>query len=110
MLKSRKPSLASFLDQSRLLESSDTALVIGVQGDFQADQVKKPENCGVIEQAAEEVLGKKVSVLVRSVEASVKPAAKPKDPKKAKPDEHDALAQDVANLFGGEVIESDREQ
>src|SRR5512134_3636718 len=110
VLKSKKPSLAPFLDQSRLLESSDTTLVIGVKSDFQADRVKKPENCGVIEQAAAEVLGRKVSVQVRTVEAaSAKTASKPQDPKRAKPDEHDALAQDVAKLFGGEVIESDRE-
>ncbi len=107
VLKSVKPSLAPFLDQSRLLETSDTTLVIGVKGDFQAGQVKKPENCSVIEQVAGEVLGKKVSVQVQAIEASTKPVSKPKSPRKTKPDEHDALAQDVAKLFDGEVIEAD---
>jgi DNA polymerase-3 subunit gamma/tau len=106
-IKSKKPSLAPFLDHSRLLESSPAALVIGVKGVFQAGQVKKPENCGIIEQVAGEVLGRKIQVEVRAVEAAAKPEAKSKVPKKAKPDEHDALAQDVAKLFDGEVIDSD---
>jgi hypothetical protein len=53
------------------------------------------------------VLGRKIQVEVQAVEATAKPEAKPKTSKKTKPDEHDALAQDVAKLFDGEVIDSD---
>lgn len=107
VIKSRKPSLASFLEHSRLLELSGSDLVIGVKGDFQAEQVEKPESLNIIELAAGDVLNRKVRVKVQAIAASPKPEAKTKNPKKAKPDEDDALAHDVAKLFNGEVIESD---
>lgn len=111
VLKSRKPGLASAFGHSRVIEQTDTDLVIGVHGTaFQVKKAEEPDSRNLIEQVAEEVLGRRVRVKIQPVEAPAKPASAAKDPKKAIPDEHDALAQDVAKLFGGEVIERDREQ
>jgi DNA polymerase-3 subunit gamma/tau len=107
-LKSRRPGLASALVHGRILELTDNDLVIGVTGNsFQIAKVDEPESRSLVEQAAGEVLGKTVRVRVQAVEAAAKPDTSAKSMKKAHPDAHDALAQDVAKLFGGEVIESD---
>ena len=108
VLKSKKPGLASALGHSRIIEQTDTELVVGVHGAaFQVKKAEEPESRGMIEQVAEEILQRKVRVRIQAVETPAKPEAKPKSPKKTKPDEHDALAQDVAKLFNGEVIDAE---
>jgi len=107
-LKSKKPGLASFLEHSSLLENTDTILVLGVKGVFQVSQVEKRENLDVIEQAAQEVLGRKVQVKVKPLGDTPKSNIKSKSPKKIKPEEQDPAVQDVLRVFPqGEVIEHD---
>jgi len=106
-LKTKKPGLASFLAHSRLMEHSDTNLVIGVQGGFRVEQVEKPENRGIIEQIAGGILGRNVQVRVRPLTDEIKPAATSKTPVKKKPDDQDPMVQDALRIFGGEVIEPD---
>jgi DNA polymerase-3 subunit gamma/tau len=107
-LKSKKPGLASFLEHSSLLENTDTILVLGVKGVFQVSQVEKRENLDIIEQAAQEVLGRKVQVKVKPLGDTPKSNIKSKSPKKIKPEEQDPAVQDVLRVFPqGEVIEHD---
>jgi len=107
-LKSKKPGLASFLEHSSLLEDTDTILVLGVKGVFQVSQVEKRENLDIIEQAALEVLGRKVQLKVKPLEDTPKSDIKSKSSKKNKPEEHDPAVQDVLRVFPqGEVIEHD---
>lgn len=111
-IKSMKPSLASFLDHSRIIELSDTSLVIGVKGGFPQAQVEKPESLTVIEQVAEEVLNKKVRVQIQGIAASpgasIKPEAKAKPLKQGKSQEQDPAMQEVFRAFpGAEIVESD---
>jgi DNA polymerase-3 subunit gamma/tau len=104
-LKTKKPGLASFLSHSKLIEHSDTNLVIGVQGGFRIEQVEKPENRGIIEQIAGGILGRNVQVRVRPLADEVMPAATSKAPIKKKSDDQDPMVQDALRIFGGEVIE-----
>jgi DNA polymerase III subunit gamma/tau len=108
-LRSRRPSLVPFLGKSRLLELSDTTLVVGVQGGFHVSQVEKRENRDVIEQTAGELLGRKIHVKVQPLAEAPKPDAKTKSPGKNKSDAQDPAIQDVLRVFPqGEVIEHDK--
>ena len=109
-VKSKKPSVVSFLDHSRLIELTDTELVVGIKSGFPAEQAEKPENRGLIEQAAEEVLHRKVRLKVQPLAAAAMGTptgaeSKAKNVKKTRPDEQDPVALDIAKLFDGEVIE-----
>lgn len=107
-LRVKKPSLAPFLEQSTLLEAGDAMLVVAVKGGFQAERINKPENAGIIEQAAEEVLGRKIAVQVQIMKEPQKPETKAKDKKKTGTVAQDPAVQDVLRVFTqGEVIERD---
>ncbi len=106
-LKSTKPSLAAFLEHAKFMELSDTAMTIGVYGDFQRGQVEKRENRDYIEKTAEKVLGKKIPVVIQPLTETSKPGIKNKVQKKTKDQEHDPLVQDVLKVFNGEHIETD---
>jgi DNA polymerase-3 subunit gamma/tau len=109
-LKAKKPGLATFLAQGRLIEVTDGELVIGVKGtSFQREQIEKQENKQLIEAIAGEALGRKVRVKVQAIAEDPKsPAsAKPKEPIKKMPEEQDPLVQDALRIFGGEVVEQD---
>jgi hypothetical protein len=108
-LRSRKPNLAPFLGNSRLLELSDTTLIVGVQGGFHASQVEKQANLDFIEQTAGEILGRKIHLKVQPLAGAPKPDTKTKSPGKNKPDAQDPAIQDVLKVFPqGEVIEHDK--
>ena len=105
-VRSKKASLASFLDHSRILELSATDIVIRVKGDFQKEQVEKPESLVMIEQAAAEIVGRKVRVQVQLDQASAEPGVKRTPQKKTKAEEHNPAIDDVLRVFTqGEVIE-----
>jgi len=106
-ITSKKPSLASFLEHSRLIEVTDTTAVVGVQGSFQTGQVEKEENREVIEQTAEAVLSRKIRVKIQPLAESSKQNTKTKGLKKAKSKEQDLIVQDVLNVFKGQFIETD---
>jgi DNA polymerase-3 subunit gamma/tau len=108
VLRAKKPSLAPFLEHSRLLEASHTTWVVGVKGGFQATQVEKKENRDFIELTAGEVLGKKIQVKVQSLGEALKSEGKTKHPRKDGPEAQDPAVQDVLRVFPqGEVIEHD---
>jgi len=108
-LKSKKPSLASHLDQSRMIELSDTMLLIGVKGGFPAEQIEKAENRNILEQVASEILNKKIQIKIQPLavqaEAPGKHDIRTTTSKKTKPVEQDPIAQNIAKLFDGAVIE-----
>jgi DNA polymerase-3 subunit gamma/tau len=109
-LKSKKPSLASFLEHSSLLEETATTLVLGIRGAFNTGQAEKRGNLDIIEQAAREVLGREVQVKVSPLGDMPKSDVKQKNPKKVKPDEQDPAIQDVLRIFPqGEIIEHDHQ-
>ncbi len=108
VLKSKKPGLASFLEDSTLLEDADTTLVLGVKGVFQVSQAEKRENLDIIEQAVLEVLGRKVQVKVKPLGDTLRSVVKPKSSKKIRPEEQDPVVQDILRVFPqGEIIEHD---
>jgi len=107
-LKSKKPSLASFLGHSRLVKISNSEMVIGVSGSgFQIEQIEKQENRGFIEQIAGEVLGGPVQVKFQTLTDNSVAESKPRVTKKQKPDEHPPLVQDALKIFSGQVVEED---
>jgi DNA polymerase-3 subunit gamma/tau len=110
-VKSKKPSLASFLEHSRLIELSATDLTISVTGSFQIEQAEKPESRGMIEQIAEEILNRKVRLKIQPASAqpsiAITPDTKTKSLKKANPQEQDPIVQDVLKVFNGQFIETD---
>jgi DNA polymerase-3 subunit gamma/tau len=108
-LKAKKPSLASYFTQSKLLNTSDTSFTLGFPAGFQRDQVEKQEHRDYIEQIASEVLGRKIQLTIKPLgqeEAGPSPA-RTKTPTKKKPEEQPPIVQDALRIFGGEVIETD---
>ena len=78
ILKTKKPSLVSVLEHSKLIDFSQSKMVIGVPGSFQSGQVEKKDNRDCIEQAAEEVLNKKIQVMIQQLGESSPATVKPK--------------------------------
>jgi len=107
-LKSKKPSLASALAHSKIVEMTDTELVIGIKGNsFQKDLVEKRENRSIIEDLAAETLNKKLQIKFHLLAEPAKHETKQKTPKKQKTEEQDPIVQDALRIFGGEVVEPD---
>jgi DNA polymerase-3 subunit gamma/tau len=107
-LKSKKPGLASALAHSKLVEMTDTELVISLKGSgFQKDLVEKRENRSVIEDLAAEILSRKVQIKIQLLAEAATPDTKQKMQKKQKPEEQDPIVQDALRIFGGEVVEPD---
>ncbi len=110
-LKTMKPGLASALAHSKLVEMTDTQLVINLRGSsFQKDLVEKRESRNVIEDLAAEVLRKKVQIKIQLLAEATKPDAKQKLQKKQRPEEQDPLVQDALRIFGGEVVEPEQHE
>jgi DNA polymerase III subunit gamma/tau len=105
-LKQRKPNLGSALLNSKVVESLEDSLVIGIKGSsFQVELADKKESRDMIEQIAAEVLGKRVQITFRLLAAETKPAIKPAAPKKASPGEQDPFVQDALSIFNGKIVE-----
>ncbi len=107
-VKAKRPSLASVLAHSRLLERTGDGLVIGITGTrFQMDLVEKNENRSIIEQIAAEALNAGVRIQFQLLAEDKKQGAKAAAPKKKTPAEHDPLVQDALKIFDGRVVETD---
>jgi len=108
-LKSKKPSLASALGHGRIINVTDSELLIGITGSsFQVDLVDKRENRTLIEELAAGFMSKKLSVKVQHLADALKQESKTKGEKKTKPEEQDPAVQDVLRVFPkGEVVELD---
>jgi DNA polymerase-3 subunit gamma/tau len=107
-LKLKKPGLASALRHSRIIETTENQIVVGVQGNgFHIDLVEKQENRALIEELAAGILKKKVSIKIRLLPETVQPGAKSTQ-KKGRPDNQDPAVREVLKVFTeGEVIEQD---
>ncbi|HTF99912.1 MAG TPA: DNA polymerase III subunit gamma/tau [Nitrospirota bacterium] len=105
-LKSQKPGLASALERSSLVRLTDTELVVGIAGaSFQVKKAEEPESRKLIEQIAEQQLGKKVQVKIQPIEKK-ETETKTRDAKKSAPAEQDPAVQDVLKIFPqGEIID-----
>ncbi len=110
-LKSARPSLASALAHSRLLERSGDVLTIGVKGgSFNLGLAEKKENRTFIEEQAQKALGTGVKIAFRPLDADRPAAGKSSEPRKRTvPAEPDPIVQDALQIFGGEHIPADTE-
>lgn len=103
-MKIKKPSLVPILEQSRLLDLSETDLLVGVGGNrFQAGQMEKAENCKLIEHVAGDILKRTIVVKLQSL---VEHGTQAKIPSKTAAAEENPMIKDVLSVFPqGEVIE-----
>ncbi len=110
-VKSKKPSLASILHHARVLEQSGDSFLVGIKGSsFQMEQVERKENRGLLEQAAQEVLGRRANFKFQAL-AEDPPRKAPGQARKKTPSGPDnPLVQDALNIFGGEVIEPEEQE
>ncbi len=108
-LREKKPGLAALLGATRVLESSDAALVVGLSGSaFQLDQLNEKENRALIEQIAQDLRGRPVTISFRMAAEGKNnmpgtPAAK-RDASR----QTDPLVQDALSIFNGQVVDPDR--
>jgi hypothetical protein len=107
-LKLKKPGLASALRHSRIIETTENQIVVGVEGNgFHRELVEKQENRTLIEELAAGILKKKLSIKIRLLPETVQPGAKSTQ-KKGRPDNQDPAVQEVLKVFTqGSVVESD---
>ncbi len=109
VLKEKKPGLAALLGTSRVLESSDAGLVIGLAGSaFQLDQVNEKENRVLIEQLSAELGGRPMPVSFRLIAEGKKEEARNAAPRKPAPRQTDPLVQDALSIFNGQIVDRDR--
>jgi DNA polymerase-3 subunit gamma/tau len=111
-VKAKKPALATFLSGSRVVEQTDDELLLAVQGSsFQISQIEKQENRALIEAAAKDVLNRPIRMRLQPLpgESKSSPKAKTVDKDKRKSPEQDPLVQDALRIFGGEVVEQERQ-
>ncbi len=108
-LKAKKPILASYLGQSKLLATSDAGFTLGLPAGFQRDQVEKQEHCDYIERIAGEALGRKIQLTIKPLgqDDAGRSPARVKTAAKKKPEEQPPIVQDALRIFGGEVIETE---
>jgi DNA polymerase III subunit gamma/tau len=110
-LKQRKPNLGSALLNSRVVESLEDSLVIGIKGSsFQVELADKKESRDMIEQIAAEVLGKRVQITFQLLAADTKPATKSAAPKKTSLGEQDPFVQDALSIFNGKIVEPEGQE
>ena len=110
-LKQRKPNLGSALQNSRVVESTDEALVIGIKGSsFQVELADKTESRDMIEQLAAEVLGKRVQITFRLLATETKPEPKSAAPKKTSSGEQDPFVQEALSIFNGKIVEPESQE
>jgi DNA polymerase-3 subunit gamma/tau len=112
LVKQRRPSLAPVLEGSNVLERAEDALVIGIRGTaFHLGQVEAKDKRTLIEEAVEEVFGRKFELKFSALgTAAVRPAEGLKPAKKAEKRAPDPLEQDILSIFNGEVIEPEEPQ
>jgi DNA polymerase III gamma/tau subunit len=105
-LKQRKPNLGSSFVNSKVVESTNDALVIGMKGSsFQVELADKKENRELIEQLVAEVFGRRVQITFRLLAADRETETRQAAPKKPTPADQDPLVQDALNIFQGKIIE-----
>jgi DNA polymerase-3 subunit gamma/tau len=106
VLKQKKPNLSSALGTSSLLELTDDALVVGIQGSaFQLELAEKKESRELIEQLAAETLGKHFQVrfwLLAAAAGTAPPAAAAGTSGSEPPD---PFVQDTLNIFNGRIVD-----
>jgi len=108
-IKTKKPSLASFLEHACLIEASEGKLVIGVYGGFQIGQLEKPENKKHLEETASDILKQKIQITIRPLQEPPVADGKIKKTQKAAHKEPDPSLNNVLEVFTqGTVIESDQ--
>ena len=108
-LKEKKPGLAALLGTSRVLESSEAGLVIGLAGSpFQLDQVNEKENRDLISQLALEMGGRPMTVSFRLIDEGKKEEARTAAPKRTASRQPDPLVQDALSIFNGQIVDRDR--
>jgi len=106
VLKQKKPNLSSALGTSSLLELTDDALVVGIQGSaFQLELAEKKESRELIEQLAAETLGKHFQVRFRLLAAAAGTAPPAAAAGTSGSEPPDPFVQDTLNIFNGRIVD-----
>ena len=107
-LRDKKPGLAAFLNASRILERTESSLLVGVVGSaFQMDQVTEKENRSLLEEIASAVAGRPQTISFKALSAEPKAAAKSQPPRRTPPRQPNPLVEDALSIFDGKIIESE---
>ncbi len=105
-VRAKKPSLGSVLDHHvRLIDMTDSEIVLGVKAGFQMEMVEKGENTGFIEQVAAEAFNKTMRLRLQPFTEELKQDPKSKAPKRKKPEQEEPIVQDALRIFNGRITE-----
>ena len=106
--KEKKNNLGMFLDSSELVSIADNTVEIGFSDSFTLERIQKDDNKKILSATVEEVLNKKIKLLLRETSGRNK---KEEEKNEKKPTKHEEtrgidkeIVQDALNIFGGEVI------
>jgi DNA polymerase III gamma/tau subunit len=107
-LRKKRPSFATTIASSRILENTADTLVVGIAGTtFQLEQAERKDNLELVEQLASEALNKRVQVKFRRLEEDKKTGTRATSAKKPAPQEQDPFVKDALSIFNGQIIEPD---
>ncbi len=104
--REKKDHLAMFLDNCKLINLTDDTIEIGFSDEFTLERMQKDENKRVLSMAVDEVLNKKIKVLlgISSGKTEYKKSEK-SSTEREKSDKIDKkLIEDALDIFGGEII------
>lgn len=106
--KEKRNHLGMFLDSSELVSITDNTVEISFSDRFTLALIQKDENKKILSTTVEEVLNKKIKLLLRETSGRNKKEEE-KNEKKSKKQEQTGgidkeIVQNALNIFGGEVI------
>ncbi len=112
-LKERKISLYAFLmDADRKFQDGKLFIEFSPELKFHYEQIRKPENLSILREVVKEIFGDNVEVAVSMASAEMEESepvfAGSSEEKTSNIMEHPTL-QTILRLFGGEVVEVDKE-
>jgi len=106
--KEKKSHLGLFLDSSKLVSITDNTVEIGFSDRFTLERMQKDENKKTLSTTVEEVLNKKIKLLLLETSGSNKKEEVKKEKTHKKQEQTGAIdkeiVQDALDIFGGEVI------
>ena len=106
--KEKKNHLGMFLDSSELVSITDNTVEISFSDRFTLALIQKDENKKILSTTVEEVLNKKIKLLLRETSGRNKKEEEKNKKKSTKQEQTGGIdkeiVQDALNIFGGEVI------
>lgn len=106
--KEKKDRLGKFLDSSELVSITDNTVEIGFSDRFTLELMQKDENKKILSTAVEEVLNKKIKLLLKETTGSKEKEEEKNEKKNTKQEQTSGvdkeIVQEALDIFGGEVI------